>query len=143
MITTTRTPGRRATNKSTTAEPSGGRGVPRRALADGVVERRRTTRRRGATTAAPSSVEPAAAEELRPLVLSPSEHYRRERQRRADREAGDLATLLAEAKAEYDAMLAAPRPAGKGGRPKKRPAKKADEFDLEPLGDESLDEDES
>ena len=91
---------------------------------------------------APASFEPATAEELNPLVLSAADHYRRERQRRADREAGDLATLLAEAKAEYEAMLAEPRPAGKGGRPKKRPARKPDDFDLEHLGDEAAGADE-
>ena len=140
MITTTRTTGRRTAAKGSTTESQPGRGVPRRALADGVVERRRAPRRRGATVPEPATVEPSGGEELRPMVLSASEHYRRERQRRADREAGDLATLLAEAKAEYEAMLAAPRPAGKGGRPKKRPARKPDDFDLEHMGDEPPEE---
>ena len=141
MITTTRTTGRRPAAKSSTTESQQARGgVPRRALADGVMERRRAPRRRGASVPEPATFEPAHGEELRPMVLSPTEHYRRERQRRADREAGDLATLLAEAKAEYEAMLAAPRPAGKGGRPKKRSVRKPDDFDLEHMGDDAPEE---
>ena len=56
-----------------------------------------------------------------PLALiSPQEHYRREQRRRSGRTEGDLASLLAEAKAEYEALINAPRPAGKGGRPRKK-----------------------
>lgn len=111
-----------------TAEPTrSGRGrrtgVPTRALADGVIERRRTPRR---PVEGPPTV-PDRGESI-PVPRSASEHYRTELQRRADRTAGDLAALLAEAKAEYEALLAAPRPAGKGGRPRKKPVVK--EFDL-------------
>jgi hypothetical protein len=98
-------------------------GVPSRALADGVVERRRT--RRPAEVPAPT---PELAESTT-MPRSARDHYRTELQRRANRMAGDLQTLLAEAKAEYEAHLAAPRAAGKGGRPRKKPLAK-DEFDL-------------
>ena len=138
MITTTRTT-RRAT-KSTAKTEAKGRGVPPRALADGILERRRAPRRRNepavAQPAAPTV--PSRGERL-PELLSPTEHYRVELERRSGRGVGDLATLLAEAKAEYEAMLAAPRPAGKGGRPKKKPAPKPDEIELsddDALGDE-------
>jgi hypothetical protein len=118
MITTNRT-ARRATQGTTTAEPPAGRGVPRRALADGIVERRRAPRRRN-ESAVPSGPSLPSAGEAMPELLSASEHYRLEVRRRADRLTGDLATLLAEAKAEYEAHINAPRPAGKGGRPKKK-----------------------
>lgn len=100
-------------------------GVPQRALADGVVERRRTPRGRAEAT---QPVLPERGEAI-PQLLSPTEHYRMEMARRANRITGDLATLLAEAKAEYDAHLAMPRPAGKGGRPRKK-RRKDDDFDL-------------
>lgn len=139
MITTTkRTTTRRATTTTTTAEAPTGRGVPRRALADGVVERRRTPRRRDEPAPAHGLREESAVpgeagtgEAGAPALgaLSASEHYQRELRRRADRVAGDLATLLAEAKAEYEAQINAPRPAGKGGRPKKKVAP-ADEIEL-------------
>lgn len=103
-----------------------GGGVPARALADGVVERRRTPRTRTEST---QPVLPERGETITPPELSPTEHYRVEMERRASRITGDLASLLAEAKAEYEAHLAAPRPAGKGGRPRKK-KKAADEFDL-------------
>lgn len=131
MITTTnRTTTRRAA-KTTTTEPPAGHGVPRRALADGVVERRRVPRRRTEPVGAPGPPVCDAPEPGAPALgtLSASEHYRRELRRRADRVAGDLATLLAEAKAEYEAQINAPRPAGKGGRPKKKVAP-PDEIEL-------------
>jgi hypothetical protein len=134
MITSTRTT-RRATNGGTaTAEAPSSRGVPRRALADGVVERRRTPRRRN-EPALPTGPTPV---EAMPPLLSPSEHYRLELRRRADRITGDLAALLAEAKAEYEAHINAPRPAGKGGRPKKKkaPAEEIELDDADALGDE-------
>ncbi len=143
MITTTRST-RRAT-KGTAKTESRGRGVPARALADGVLERRRAPRRgHEPSVARPAAPSAPARGELLPELLSPTEHYRLEIQRRTSRGVGgpgvgDLATLLAEAKAEYEAMLAAPRPAGKGGRPKKKPAPKADEIELsdeDALGDE-------
>ena len=44
----------------------------------------------------------------------------------------------AEAKAEYEAHINAPRPAGKGGRPKKKkaPAEEIELDDADALGDE-------
>lgn len=102
--------------------------IPRRALADGVVERRRA-KARGGDDAVPPSGRPDSTlplldqntGDMPPPMLTAQEHYRLERQRRADRLTGDLATLLAEAKAEYEAQINAPRPAGKGGRPRKKP----------------------
>ncbi len=141
MITTNRTT-RRATKATTSGEQATGRGVPRRALADGVVERRRTSRRHNEPTVSAPAAPPARGE-LIPPRLSASEHYRMEVRRRADRQAGDLAALLAEAKAEYEAQINAPRPAGKGGRPKKKPAAPATEIDLDDadaLGLEELEE---
>lgn len=132
MITTTRST-RRAT-KGTAKTESKGRGVPSRALADGVLERRRAPRRRNEPAVAPPAMPTRPGRgELLPDLLSPTEHYRVEIERRGGRGGGvgDLANLLAEAKAEYEAMLAAPRPAGKGGRPKKKPAPKADEIELD------------
>jgi len=129
MITTNRT-ARRATKGPTSAEPSAGRGVPRRVLADGIVERRRAPRRRDEPTV-PASPSVASPGEAMPALLSPTEHYRIEVRRRADRITGDLATLLAEAKAEYEEHLNAPRPPGKGGRPKKKKAAPADEIELD------------
>jgi hypothetical protein len=129
VITTNRT-ARRATKTTSGGEKATGRGVPRRALADGVVERRRTSRRRDEPQAAPGIATPERGERL-PDLLSASEHYRLEVRRRADRITGDLATLLAEAKAEYEAHINAPRPAGKGGRPKKKRAAPATEIELD------------
>ncbi|HEY0972269.1 MAG TPA: hypothetical protein VGE02_14970 [Gemmatimonadales bacterium] len=103
-----------------------GTGVPARALADGVVERRRTPRTRTEST---QPVLPERGETM-PALLSPSEHYRLEMQRRGGRVTGDLPTLLAEAKAEYDAQMAMPRPPGKGGRPRKKKPVADDDFDL-------------
>lgn len=120
-----------------------GRGVPRRALNDGITERRRTPRRRDepALTNA-TEVVPATHTtfDALPGDLSAVDHYRMEMERRQRRVAGDLSSLLAEAKAEYEAMINAPRPAGKGGRPKKKPAVKKDEFDLEEFGEHVDDE---
>ncbi len=142
MITTTRTT-RRATKSSTTTEPPAGRGVPQRVLADGVIERRRTPRRANeASVAAPPAVPSAPpAGDLLPELLSPAEHYRLEMRRRGGRlpGSGDLMSLLAEAKAEYEAQINAPRPAGKGGRPKKKPAATSDDIELEEFGPEPED----
>ena len=129
MITTNRT-ARCATKGTTSAEPSAVRGVPRRVLADGIVERRRTPRRRDEASV-PTVPSVASPGEAMPVLLSPTEHYRLEVRRRADRITGDLATLLAEAKAEYEEHLNAPRPAGKGGRPKKKKPAPADEIVLD------------
>lgn len=114
-----------------------GGALPRRVLADGVVERRRTGGR-GAdvgidagshlTLMGPSTHEPQPAQLT--VELTAQEHYRLERQRRAGRLTGDLPTLLAEAKAEYEAQINAPRPAGKGGRPRKKPVVVDDDDDL-------------
>ena len=129
MISTTRTTRRATKGGTTTAEPPAAtRGVPRRALADGVVERRRTPRRRNDPSLPSAPTGPSPGERL-PELLSPREHYQLELRRRADRLTGDLATLLAEAKAEYEAQINAPRPAGKGGRPKKK-VTPADEIEL-------------
>jgi hypothetical protein len=119
MITSTRTMRRATKGGTATAESPASRGVPRRALADGVVERRRAPRRRNEPAVPTGPSVPSPVEPL-PQLLSPSEHYRLELRRRADRITGDLSALLAEAKAEYEAHINAPRPAGKGGRPKKK-----------------------
>ena len=50
------------------------------------------------------------------------EHYRREKERRARRRAPD-SELMEAAKREYLALLEAEAAKGKGGRPKKKPAK--------------------
>ena len=133
---------RRTNGGSTVREPGGnrgGRGVPRRALSDGITERRRTPRRRNEPALTPAADvlahrEPAT--DVLPHLRSARDHYRVEMERRAQRVVGDLATLLEEAKAEYEAQINAPRPAGKGGRPKKKPAEKT-EFVLEPFGEEA------
>ena len=49
------------------------------------------------------------------------EHYRREKERRARRQAPD-SELMEAAKREYLALLEAEAAKGKGGRPKKKPA---------------------
>jgi hypothetical protein len=133
---------RRTTGGTTTRSEAngnrGGRGVPRRALSDGVTERRRTPRRRNEPALTPT-VEALATQEsamdVLPHLRSARDHYRVEMQRRQRRVVGDLATLLEEAKAEYEAQINAPRPPGKGGRPKKKPVEKT-EFVLEPFGEE-------
>ena len=50
------------------------------------------------------------------------EHYRREKERRARKQAPD-SDLMEAAKREYLALLEAEAAKGKGGRPKKKPAK--------------------
>jgi hypothetical protein len=55
---------------------------------------------------------------------TPREHYRREKERRAN-EAKPESELMAAARREYEALLAAQAMKGKGGRPKKNAAKKA------------------
>ena len=92
MITTNRTT-RRARTGTTSTESAPSRGVPRRALADGIVERRRAPRRRNEPTMPSAPSLPMPGEAL-PALLSASEHYRLEVRRRADRLTGDLATLL-------------------------------------------------
>jgi hypothetical protein len=69
------------------------------------------------------------ADDHKPPMLTAEEHYRLERHRRADRLTGDLVALLAEAKAEYEAHINAPRPAGKGGRPRKKAPVAVDDED--------------
>jgi len=54
------------------------------------------------------------------------EHYRREKERRSRRQAPD-SELMAAAKREYLALLEAEAAKGKGGRPKKKPAKPENE----------------
>jgi hypothetical protein len=55
---------------------------------------------------------------------NPREHYRREKERRAN-ETKPESELMAAARREYEALLAAQAAKGKGGRPKKNAAKKA------------------
>jgi hypothetical protein len=50
------------------------------------------------------------------------EHFRREKERRARRQAPE-SDLMEEAKREYLALLESEAAKGKGGRPKKKPAK--------------------
>jgi hypothetical protein len=59
---------------------------------------------------------------------SPNDHYRREKERRA-KQAQPESELMAAARREYEALLAAQATKGKGGRPKKKAAKKADDAD--------------
>src|SRR5690606_29019987 len=109
MVTTSKKGAGRRTTKAAVAEetglperrgrkPSGG-GLPRRALADGVVERRRTRPRDDAAApsgafSAPSLGRPShSGEDHLPPRLTAEEHYRLERRRRADRLTGDLMTL--------------------------------------------------
>jgi polyphosphate kinase 2 (PPK2 family) len=53
---------------------------------------------------------------------SARDHYQREKERRARRQAPE-SELMAAAKREYLALLEAEAAKGKGGRPKKKPAK--------------------
>ncbi len=72
---------------------------------------------------------------------SPNEHYRREKERRA-KQALPENELMAAARREYEALLAAQATKGKGGRPKKKVAKRAksDDIldDLEEMGEEDV-----
>ena len=70
---------------------------------------------------------------------SPGEHFRREKERRA-KNAAPESEVMAAARREYEALLAAQATKGKGGRPKKKAAKPAAEEDA--LGDEEIDESE-
>jgi hypothetical protein len=63
---------------------------------------------------------------------NPREHYRREKERRANT-AKPESELMAAARREYEALLAAQATKGKGGRPKKNAAKR-------PATDELADE---
>jgi hypothetical protein len=69
---------------------------------------------------------------------NPSDHYRREIERRA-KQARPESELMAAARREYEAMLEAQATKGKGGRPKKKAAAKkaADDLDLEADDEES------
>ena len=75
---------------------------------------------------------------------NPRDHYRREKERRANN-AKPESELMAAARREYEALLAAQATKGKGGRPKKtakKTAKKAapkDDVDVDAL-DELTDE---
>lgn len=70
---------------------------------------------------------------------SPGEHYRREKERRAQQSPPE-SELMAAARREYEALLAAQATKGKGGRPKKNAAKRARSEDLDvDLDDESAD----
>lgn len=71
---------------------------------------------------------------------TPGEHYRREKERRAN-EAKPESELMAAARREYEALLAAQATKGKGGRPKKNAAKKPAEDDVaDDLPDDAIDE---
>jgi len=72
---------------------------------------------------------------------NPSEHYRREIERRA-KQARPESELMAAARREYEALLEAQATKGKGGRPKKKVAarKAKDELDIDDSDHESLDE---
>jgi hypothetical protein len=65
---------------------------------------------------------------------TPSDHYAREKERRATQAKPD-SELMAAARREYEALLQAQATKGKGGRPKKNAAK--------PAADEALKEDEA
>jgi hypothetical protein len=69
---------------------------------------------------------------------NPREHFRREKERRANA-AKPESELMAAARREYEALLAAQATKGKGGRPKKTAAKRpvADEVEDERLEDAS------
>lgn len=54
---------------------------------------------------------------------NPREHYRREKERR-EKAAKPESELMAAARREYEALLAAQATKGKGGRPKKNAAKR-------------------
>lgn len=64
-----------------------------------------------------------------PGNVSPMELYRREKARRLANP-GDTSELLAEARREYEALLAADAAKGKGGRPRKT-ARRAADLDAE------------
>jgi len=67
---------------------------------------------------------------------NPREHYKREKERRANAPKPE-SELMAAARREYEALLAAQATKGKGGRPKKTAKKAAKPADLE---HDSLDE---
>ena len=74
-------------------------------------------------TPSPRAARPAGAGRGRSSEASAAqEHYRREKDRRARRQAPD-SDLMEAAKREYLALLEAEAAKGKGGRPKKKPAK--------------------
>jgi len=81
-----------------------------------------------------SSARSAATSRGRPNESSAAqEHFRREKERRARRQAPE-SDLMEAAKREYLALLEAEAAKGKGGRPKKKPAKpEADETPPEDL----------
>ena len=71
---------------------------------------------------------------------NPREHYRREKERRANTVKPE-SELMAAARREYEALLAAQAAKGKGGRPKKNAKKPAKPADLEEdSADDSVDE---
>ncbi|HEY4307142.1 MAG TPA: hypothetical protein VGM82_21915 [Gemmatimonadaceae bacterium] len=61
---------------------------------------------------------------------NPREHYRREKERRENAPKPE-SELMAAARREYEALLAAQATKGKGGRPKKTAAKKPATDELE------------
>lgn len=103
--------------------------------------RERTTKRaRREVPARAERAERAAETVERPRVierpapaptLSPAALYRAEKARRSAQMPSTQA--LEEAKREFEQMLRESRPAGTGGRPKKKPAAPADEIELDDL----------
>jgi hypothetical protein len=84
----------------------------------------------------PRQSEPAASQTPSGEASSAKDHYEREKARRARHESPD-SEAMASARREYRAMLETSAAKGKGGRPKKQPArpKAADD-----LGDADIDE---
>lgn len=93
----------------------------------------RASRRQGQGGRREEAYRPGATEAAeRNEALTPLEHYRREKARRAGEGRNAIADPLEEARREYRAMLAADAAKQKGGRPKKtvsRPADAGDEHE--------------
>lgn len=113
-----------ATTKRTTAKAKGAASSAgrRKPVAAGSSAARPANRRQAAPASAarrrvPLPAEPSPVEEITVPSLSPSELYRREKQRRSQSVKLEP-DPLAEARREYLALLAAEAEKGKGGRPK-------------------------
>jgi hypothetical protein len=114
-----------ATTKRTTAKAKGAASsAGRRTSAASSAPARPSSRRPAAPTSAarrrvpvPLPAEPSPVEEIAVPSLSPSELYRKEKQRRSQSVKLEP-DPLAEARREYLALLAAEAEKGKGGRPK-------------------------
>jgi hypothetical protein len=115
-----------ATTKRTTAKATGGASSSgrRKSVGASSAPARPASRRQAAPTSAarrrvpvPLPAEPSPVEEIAVPSLSPSELYRKEKQRRSQSVKLEP-DPLAEARREYLALLAAEAEKGKGGRPK-------------------------